>query len=387
MSTQNSLSVDLVAESTQDSALRNSGLDALRASLTLLVIFHHCAITYGAIGGWYYHEVAPEKSLASVVLVLFCTINQAYFMGLFFFLAGHYTSRSIERKGPARFLTDRFLRLGVPLLVYGLLIGPVTIALAQTSQGHTFVGTLSYLWHKGTFESGPMWFAEALLIFSVGTVLWNLAFRRRDASPGNRAIQGKLPSDLMLGVGAVLTGVAALALRSFWRVGVNVWGLQLGYFSSYVVLYSAGFATAHAHWIERLPKEQVRLWWRIALIALPILPLVYFIGGHFPGLRGRPLSVIYAFWEPFVAWGTILFLLDGFQRHFHKLVGLWRPLCRRAYTIYIIHPPVLVAVALTWRHVPAYPLVKFVATGSLSCVLCYLTAGVLLRFPRLASIL
>jgi peptidoglycan/LPS O-acetylase OafA/YrhL len=87
MSTQNSLSVDLVAESTQDSALRNSGLDALRASLTLLVIFHHCAITYGAIGGWYYHEVAPEKSLASVVLVLFCTINQAYFMGLFFFLA------------------------------------------------------------------------------------------------------------------------------------------------------------------------------------------------------------------------------------------------------------------------------------------------------------
>ncbi|WP_240158714.1 MULTISPECIES: hypothetical protein [unclassified Burkholderia] len=32
-------------------AHRNVGLDALRACLTLLVVFHHCAITYGALGG------------------------------------------------------------------------------------------------------------------------------------------------------------------------------------------------------------------------------------------------------------------------------------------------------------------------------------------------
>ena len=359
----------------------------MRASLTLLVVFHHCAITYGAVGGWYYHEVMPTMSFASVLLVLFCTINQAYFMGLFFFLAGCYTSRSIERKGPGRFLTDRFLRLGLPLLIYGLVLGPITIALAQTSKGHSFVGTLSYLWQKRHFENGPMWFAQALLIFSVATVLWNLAFPRRNDSASSRATHSKLPSDLLLVGAAILTGAAAIGLRLFWPVGVNAWGLQLGYFASYVVLYVAGYATAPAHWIERLPKRQVQLWWRISLVALPVLPVVYFVGGHFPELRGRPLSVLYAFWEPFVAWGTILILVEGFQRRFQKLAGLWRPLARRAYTIYIIHPPVLVAVALIWRDVPAYALVKFVATGTLSCVLCYLLAGVLLRVPRLATIL
>lgn len=386
MSTQNA-SVDFTAESIKTATRRNAGLDALRACLTLLVVFHHCAITYGAIGGWYYHEVAPNKSLESVVLVLFCTINQAFFMGLFFFLAGYYTSRSIDHKGPGHFLADRFLRLGVPLLVYGLLIGPATIALAQTSRGHSFVGTLVYLWRKVTFENGPMWFAEALLIFSVVAALWTAAFSRPVGYDTDRSVRKPFPSNMTLVGAALLTGIAALALRSKWPVGVNVWGLQLGYFASYVVLYAAGLCTARVHWIEHLPERQVRIWWRIALIALPVLPLVYFLGRHFPELRGRPLSVVYAFWEPFVAWGTILFLARSFQHRFDRLVGVWQPLSRRAYTIYIVHPPVLVAVALAWRNVAATPLLKFAITGSLACVLCYLIAGLLLRLPKLASIL
>jgi hypothetical protein len=45
-----------VAESTTGSPkpgmkARNGGIDALRAAVTLLVVFHHTAITYGAIGG------------------------------------------------------------------------------------------------------------------------------------------------------------------------------------------------------------------------------------------------------------------------------------------------------------------------------------------------
>ncbi|MGF6931436.1 hypothetical protein OKW41_000575 [Paraburkholderia sp. UCT70] len=92
----------------------------------------------------------------------------------------------------------------------------------------------------------------------------------------------------------------------------NVWGLQLGYFASYVVLYAAGCCTARSHWIERLPERQVGLWWRVTLITLPILPLVYFLGAYLPELRGRPLAIVYTFWEPFVAWGTILFLASNF---------------------------------------------------------------------------
>ncbi|MCA8424880.1 acyltransferase [Burkholderia seminalis] len=372
----------------QDGAVavhRNAGLDALRACLTLLVVFHHCAITYGALGGWYYHEVAAGPSVESALLTLFCAINQAFFMGLFFFLAGYYTPPSIARKGTVRFLADRFLRLGLPLLIYGVLIGPVTIALAQSGAGHPFAKTLEHLWRTGTFENGPMWFAEALLIFSVAAALLYPPFPRAVAHDMDRSARG--PSDRTLAIAAWFTGIAALALRSRWPIGTNVWGLQLGYFASYVVLYAAGCRAARVHWIAHLPARQVRLWSRIALLALPVLPLAYLLAKHVPTWRGRPQAVIYAFWEPLVAWGAILFLVDRFQRCFDRLTGAWRPLSRRAYAIYIIHPPVLVGVALAWRHVPANPFLKFTVTGSVACVACYLVAGLLLRVPRFASIL
>lgn len=72
--------------------------------------------------------------------------------------------------------------------MYGLLVGPVTIALAQTNQGHSFVGTSHYLWRNRRFENGPMWFAEALLIFTVFTVLCYLIAGLLLRLPGLAAI-------------------------------------------------------------------------------------------------------------------------------------------------------------------------------------------------------
>lgn len=163
---------------------RNAGLDALRAAVTLLVVFHHCAITYGAIGGWYYHEIAPSRSAGSILLILFCTVNQAFFMGLFFLLAGYFTPPALARKGATRFVIARLLRLGLPLLFYGLVLGPATIALAQTSRGRPFFGTLERLWKRGTFENGPMWFAQAFPPYDACFVPDQLGSRWRGSGHG-----------------------------------------------------------------------------------------------------------------------------------------------------------------------------------------------------------
>ena len=56
-------------------------VDRLRSVMTTLVILHHTAITYGAIGGWFWREVEPSGSPSCTALILFCTTNQAYFMG------------------------------------------------------------------------------------------------------------------------------------------------------------------------------------------------------------------------------------------------------------------------------------------------------------------
>ena len=375
----------IVDESDRRGPSRNGGIDALRATMTLLVLFHHSAITYGAIGGWFYREIKPDGSLSSILLVLFCTVNQAYFMGLFFLLAGYFTPAAIRGKGPWSYLRDRMLRLGIPLLLFGWILGPLTIALAGTGERRPFASRLLALWQRGVFEPGPLWFAEALLIFGVGALLWYAVFPRdRSVSPaGDRPF----PSNTTFAVAAAATGAAAWLLRLKWPVGTELFHLQLGYFASYVVLFAAGCMASRYRWLERIPPTTMRSWRRVALVALPVLPAAYFLGAIVPALRDpaagpfSPVNILYAFWEPAVAWGLILALLVAFQRRFAVLDGFWRSLTRRAYAIYVIHPPVLVGVALAWRTLAAPALLKFAVTGAVTCGLCFMLAGWLLQIP------
>src|ERR1019366_3667481 len=94
---------------------RNPSIDHLRIVLTALVILHHAAIVYGGAGGWYWRQ---EPDSSNPLLVFFNALNQSYFMGFFFLLAGYYTPASYDRKGAWSFLADRLRRLGLPLLGY-----------------------------------------------------------------------------------------------------------------------------------------------------------------------------------------------------------------------------------------------------------------------------
>ncbi len=363
---------------------RNAGLDALRATLTLLVLFHHSAITYGAIGGWFYREVPTDGRLETELLIFFCTLNQAYFMGLFFLIAGYFTPPAVDKIGSLAYFRERALRLGLPLLFFGFIIGPATIALALTAEGKPFVSTLLRLWARGTFEAGPLWFVQALLIFATGYLAWRgIASRFRSKHPSASAF----PSNVAIALAALATGSAAFALRLIWPVGVQVYGLQLAYFASYVVLFVAGCAGSSGKWLESVPEKQRRLWWVISMVAIPILPAVVLAAPFVAELKGEALggwnipAAVYAFWEPLVAWGLILALLSTYHRVFPSLNAIWAALSRRAYAIYIIHPPVLVAIALLWRSVEAPHFVKFAVTATLTCLACFWIAGLLISLP------
>jgi peptidoglycan/LPS O-acetylase OafA/YrhL len=362
---------------------RQPGIDAARVIATGLVVLHHTAITYGAIGGWFYKEVPNDRSLSSLLLVFFCTLNQAWFMGFFFLLAGYFTTPALRARGGPRFLRDRLLRLGLPLLLFGFVLGPATIALARSAGGADFGTTLLKLWSQGEFEKGPLWFAWALLIFAVLTVPLQRWLGEARAAP----------SDAVLLTAALVTGLTAFLLRLRWPVGTEVGGLQIGYFASYVALYVAGLLAAPGSWPAHAPETQVRRWRRVAWLALPVLPVVALLGGRWFGLQGRAeggfsvLALVYAMWEPFVAWGVMLALLQFTRRHFAAPSPLWQRLARRAFAVYVIHPPVVVGVALAWRAVVAPTLLKFAVTGAVAVLVCYGLAGLLLRVPGLRRIL
>jgi peptidoglycan/LPS O-acetylase OafA/YrhL len=355
-------------------------IDRLRSVMTALVILHHTAITYGASGGWFYNELKPSGSVSSSLLTMFCAINQAYFMGFFFLLAGYFTPGSLERKGYNRFLCDRFLRLGVPLLLFIILLGPLTAAIANAGQGGSFWGTFAWLWNHQRIINGPMWFAQALLMFTLAYCGWRAVagapLSQTDRSPR------PIPSTIWWVVSAVAVGIGALAIRQIVPVGKNVIGLQLGYFSSYIFLFGLGIAAWRYDWIARLELKHARMWIRGLSISVPLLPVAILLArssqgsgkANFGGGLSWP-AILYAFWEPLVAWVLL------FRSKMNLPSRFWEWLGRRAYAVYIIHPVVLVGVALLLHGWVAPALVKFAVVGALSVAATWLIADPLVRLP------
>ncbi|PWK52777.1 acyltransferase family protein [Silicimonas algicola] len=354
-------------------ASRSAWIDRLRVGLTCLVIFHHAAITYGASGSWFFR--ATEE--ISVPLTFLAAVNQAFFMGLFFLVSGYLAPRSLDRKGPAAFLKDRAVRLGLPVLLFGFLLGPLTVAIAQEPLVRIWGRTVAEIM-DGTFILGPLWFPAALLVFSVGLAL----LPRTMHAP--RPIPGFL-SWLAL---ALVTGVLALLIRQAVPVGATVLGFQLGYFASYVVLFALGVTAGRNDWLEALPRRGILLSLAVGAAALPVLPMALLSTDDPAFETGLSLAaIVYAFWEPLVALGAIAGLIALSRRPGLVSARARTRAAANSYGAFILHAPILVA---TSRALDAFGLSNgpaLIVSVTATVTIAFVVTDVLRRSPLIRRVI
>lgn len=359
-----------------EDAPRNAGIDIIRILMTMLVILHHTAITYGGSGGWFWRE---QPNASNPLLVMFNAINQSYFMGVFFLLAGYYTPRSFDRKGAGPYLADRLVRLGIPLLTFFFLLYPLTVALADST---TPAGVVDG-WLRGIADGphgpGPLWFAIALLIFAFAYAAW------RGMWPRSRTVGPTImvPPRRMILLAIVAVGAAAFAVRLVIPVGREILWLQLGYFPSYIMLFAAGAAAAPGRLLERVTLRDARPWLVLAAVSLASLPLVVATQGSAGGFEGglNRNALYYAFWEPCVATGVILGLLAWANRRQRTAGPVTKWLAAGAFGAFIFHPPLVVALSVLAGPWKAAPLIKFLAVGMAACGASFGVAGLARAVP------
>ncbi|WP_216651723.1 acyltransferase family protein [Paenibacillus sp. NEAU-GSW1] len=365
-------------------------LDYLRAFLTILVIFHHTAITYGAEGGWYYIEAAGDELTATkVVLTLFTGVNQAFFMGLFFFISGYFTPGSFDKKGPAKFMLDRLIRLGIPLLVYTAIIGPAIIyALSYADELSVWQFYKEQVLSFKLINVGPLWFAEALLLFAAAYALIRMVAKQSVPLVWNKPFPGR--KSLLLSI--LFVGLSAFIIRLFYPTGEDWLGLQFGYFASYIFLYGAGIAAHRNRWLEQIAASTSKKWLWVSLSVFPLMPIAALLAesaGNGDGLNGgiHLSAIIYAMWEPFIACGIILGLLVWFREKLNRPNRMLQLLADHAFTVFIIHPPIVVGISFWMKNLEWPMLLKFIAVGLLATASCYLLALLIRRIPRVRRIL
>lgn len=151
---------------------RRFDLDNLRTFLTVLVIVHHTAISYGGEGGWFYKSPLFDSPRSPPLFVL-TAVDQTFFMGLFFWISGRVSAQSLEHSpaGTARFAKTKLLRLGLPAVVYTVVIQPFTMCLGgahgDISRARAIVADY-FARQRGI--RGPVWYTALLLVFDLAAV-------------------------------------------------------------------------------------------------------------------------------------------------------------------------------------------------------------------------
>ncbi len=358
---------------------RQVGLDNLKVFLTFLVVFHHVVMVYGGAPGWYWREVTST----SPVLVAINSINQSFFMGLFFLLSGYFLRASLEAKGVVAVIKSRALRLGLPLLCYFFVISPFTIALAHPEVGGGLLDRMLRVMSAGLFEPGPLWFIFALLIFSSVYAVVFLFF------PTFLKPLSKRPSHMRLGVVLLAFGGCAFVVRLFFPTGETFLWLQLGHFPMYVLLFVVGAQAYLLRLLEHLPKFYIVPWLCLSCLLIMLLPVIirHPVGvGPFEG-GVNVNAAFYAVWEPFVACGIILALLYVFPKYLGRASNVGDMFSRSAYGIYIVHPPVVVFSSLLLSGADISLWIKLLLNTGLSLSLCILFTIFVLKIPYVSKVL
>ncbi|HVV43424.1 MAG TPA: acyltransferase, partial [Nitrobacter sp.] len=332
------------AHATPTAVSRNLALDRARTFLTLVVLVHHAVIPYT-----YYGHTDAKSWIGFDAIVL---ATDSFFMAMFFFLSGLFVWPSLQHKAPAKFLTDRVLRLGVAFAIAAVTVIPIAYYALALQQGQHL--SFTEFWWKtvtvGPWPSGPLWFVWVLLAFDVSAcLLHRIAPSMLDHVNRLSTASFERPERFFA---YLVLATAILYVPSRLYFGSNTW-FEFGPFAvqkSRVLLYAEyffiGAGIGAANFSEGVLSADGRLarsgpgWIVTALVPYCLLWVLIYIKR---GILGNP-DTLPAWYEPaysvlFVAFsaGIIFAILAYFLRFKRSGWSVLDPLQHDAYGIFLVH--------------------------------------------------
>jgi len=368
-------------------------IENLRIILSALVVVVHVACTYGGPGGWTYIESGADFWSVLPLTILNAT-SQSFFMGMFFLFGAYFTHLSFQKKGTWQFVKDRFVRLGIPLAITYFLISPFTSWIVWPIK-HPEQSELSFvqLWIRGDrFGVGVMWFAEALIYFSILYVIIRLFIpwlRRKEKLTLPKIKNWHiLIASILLGI---VTFIARFEFPLFSRNhGTN---FNLAHFPQYIFLFVLGVIAARYssdHFVTYRQAKKM-MWFSLSMIFIAF-PALFFLGGaqggdispYFGGITWHSLG--FSMWEQVTGISIMVALIGLFKVKWNNQSKTSRASSNSAYAVYVFHPPLIVWICILFKNWQAMHLVKFLMITPIALVVSYGVALVIKKMPVLRNI-
>jgi hypothetical protein len=243
--------------------------------------------------------------------------------------------------------------------------------------------------------SGPLWFAVALLAFSVIYAAARLAagaFRRRT---GRATAATLTPRVVHLAAVVLLVVIAggSFAVRTVAPIGTSWHNMQLCFFPGYIVLFIMGLWAGRRGFLRALPSRTGLMWLKLAFaIGVPAWLLLLGLGGALSGKEALLFGGMhwqaagYAAWEAFFCVSVSIGLLTLYRDRVNqgnRGTGLLAYTC---FGIYVFHAPILVAVSMLLRTADVYPLLKAAIAAAAAFALSVGVAWLVRKIPGVGRV-
>jgi hypothetical protein len=366
-------------------------VDNLKSLLVAWIIACHALLGYASIGGWPYDEVTEvtlppiQEFLLSVVL----GPTALFVVGTFFFLGGLFAPVEIARHGVSDFLKRRMLRLGVPWVLFTVLVWPLFMWFAYRAAGQPMSYWQAFRSRTPFLDSGPLWFVQVLLYLSLGYALWTwLGW-------------GERLKTTSFGGAHLITGAAAIVAASFMvrlifpARSQQVLDPHLWWLPQCVGMFCLGALASRHHWAKQVPRGLARRC-GIAVTSTVVVALLVAVGAgvlnfsqdvvRFLGgwhLEALAFDVVEAV---LVVAGSV-WLLGLAQRLLTSRAAVLAASARAAYAAFILQAPVLLTLAIAARQFSLPPLAKGVMVGTLAVAVSFSLGWLLVKRTSLGKII
>ncbi len=363
-------------------------IDNIRWTLIVLVIVVHANVIYGPVGDFFgYKDRAAAGDGSDALFTLISVLIQAFFMGLFFMIAGYFVPGSHERKGSKGFVKERFMRLIVPALVFMFVLAPIIQYEIYFNDRSVAWFLQHYLLDVPNWDSGPMWFTIALFLFSGAYLLfYKSGIWTSSAGPLTRS------RVLLL---MVLVTAGSILVRIPFPMGTDVFNMQLSFFTQYIALFIVGILAFRNDWFSSLTKKDGRFWAMVALLSIFVLLIPDMIlggalDGNFDvydgGLQWQ--AAVLSLWEQVFGISVCIFLLVWFRERLNHQSRLQKKLADNAFSVYLFHPLVVLGIAALLVDSGLPSIVKFAVVVVASVTIMFTLSEIIIRrVPGLRRIL
>lgn len=365
-------------------------VDVLRVGVIVWVIGHHAAQPYGPSGGdWPITDQGNLEWLGPLF-----PLGAAFGMGLLFLLAGYFVPRSYDRKGAHRFLRERLLRIGLPMVVFVLLVHVPIVYLTETP-GEPFGDFIASLYESGWLNAYlHLWFLGHLVLYSIGYVVWRHFADRRASGP---RITWSPPGHAAI-VGFIISLALISSIVRIWYP-IDEWvplfffmAAEPAHLPQYVSLFGLGVVAYRSDWLRQLPTRFGAIWLAIGFVASTGYYIVDLLGADSAdaevttgGFTAR--SAVYTTWEALICVGMVVGLVVVGRTAFRRRSRLLDAMAAASYAAYILHVTFVVGLQAGLENVDLPSSVKFAVVATLGVPLAFSAGHLSRRVPGLRTLL